>query len=381
MSRRAAFDAMVVGGGMVGATAALALAEEGLDVALAEPRPPPAWAGPRSDLRVVALAEDAMGLLRELAVWPEVVAHACAYTGMEVWDAGSEHRLRFSAAEEGRPTLGAIVENALLVDRLWSRLRAHPRVSLLEGFALERLDPPAADADAVKVTAADGTSVRTRLLVAADGAASPTRARLGVEVDRNDYGQSGLVAFVDTELPHARSCYQRFLPSGPLAFLPLRDGGCSIVWTLPREEAARLADLPPPAFEDALERAFASRLGAVRLASPRRAFPLARQLARRPAVGRAAAGGRRCPRRPPAGRAGRQPRPARRARAARARAPPCRRSRSPAASGPARRACCAAGIRWPPTPSRRSCADSPTTPCSRPCCVGRCSVRRSMSRA
>lgn len=272
---------------MVGATAALALAEEGLDVALAEPRPPPAWAGPRSDLRVVALAEDAMGLLRELAVWPEVVAHACAYTGMEVWDAGSEHRLRFSAAEEGRPTLGAIVENALLVDRLWSRLRAHPRVSLLEGFALERLDPPAADADAVKVTAADGTSVRTRLLVAADGAASPTRARLGVEVDRNDYGQSGLVAFVDTELPHARSCYQRFLPSGPLAFLPLRDGGCSIVWTLPREEAARLVDLPSSAFEDALERAFASRLGAVRLASPRRAFPLARQLARRHAVGRA----------------------------------------------------------------------------------------------
>lgn len=286
MSARMTHDALVVGAGIVGASAALGLAARGLRVALVERAAPPAWQAPGRDLRVVALAEDSIALLRDLEVWPQVAPHAQAYTSMEVWDAGSEQRLLFDAAEEGRPALGAIVENALLVDRLWQALQASPSVERVIG-AVEGVEQGELDAEPVRLRCADGRSLRGRWLLAADGAASPLRSLLGIEVDRHDYGQSALVAYVTCEAPHAARCYQRFLPGGPLAFLPMPDGRCSIVWSLPRAEAERLVEIDPSAFCRELERALAGRLGAIHAVSTRRLFPLARQLARQYSAGRA----------------------------------------------------------------------------------------------
>lgn len=284
MSRRGVLDAVVVGAGIVGAAAALGLAREGLSVALLERREPPPWRGPGSDLRVVALAHDSLRLLQQLGVWEGLADAAQPYRRMEIWDAGAPDTLVFDAAELGCGQLGAIVENALLVDRLWQALEAAGVQRRCPGelAAIEH------DGDSpLLVREQDGGSLRTRLLLVADGAASPTREQLGIATSSHDYHQQGLVAYVGCEQPHAATCYQRFLPGGPLAFLPFVDGRCSIVWSLPDAEAARLLEVADAAFLDELERAFDGRLGRLHAVSSRRAFPLRRQLAQRYAQGRA----------------------------------------------------------------------------------------------
>jgi 2-octaprenyl-3-methyl-6-methoxy-1,4-benzoquinol hydroxylase len=286
MSPRGVHDAVVVGAGMVGASAALALAKLGLRVAVVERAAPLPWVRPGQDLRVVALAEDSLELLRELGVWEQVAEHAQAYTSMEIWDAGSEQRLLFEAVEEGRPALGAMVENALLGDRLWRALAALPTLERLED-TVAGLEPQGASDDLLRLVCASGRSLRSRWLIVADGAASPLRRMLEIEVERHTYDQSALVAYVRCSLAHAARCYQRFLPGGPLAFLPMADGRCSIVWSLPHAEAERLCAIGEAAFRGELERAFAARLGSIEAVSARRLFPLTRQLAQRSSAGRA----------------------------------------------------------------------------------------------
>lgn len=289
MSRRGQLDAVIVGGGVVGAACALALARENLAVALVEARETAGWSPQQRDLRVYAFAPDNATLLRELGVW-QTVRDACAqpYRRMRVWDAAGGDELRFDADALGQPVLGWIVENDLLVDRLWQALQA----------AGVRVHCPATvsaseqDADGVRVTLDHGVRLSARLLIAADGAQSALRGMLGIEVDALDYAQSGVVGYVRTELPHEDTAWQRFLPGGPLAFLPFASTAqdartCSIVWTLPREEATRVQALDDAAFASELTRAFDARLGAVQADSPRAAFPLRRQLAREYLRGRA----------------------------------------------------------------------------------------------
>jgi 2-octaprenyl-3-methyl-6-methoxy-1,4-benzoquinol hydroxylase len=132
----------------------------------------------------------------------------------------------------------------------------------------------------VVVVLEDGSRLRARIAIAADGARSTLRGLAGIEVDRHGYGQRGVVGYVSTSRPHGDTAWQRFLPGGPLALLPFADGRCSIVWTLPDGEAARVLALDEDAFGRELTRASVARLGALRAASPRAAFPLQRQLAR-----------------------------------------------------------------------------------------------------
>lgn len=283
MSRRDAVDIAVVGGGVVGAAAALAFARDGWSVALLEVREPPAWSAGAPDLRVYALAPDGMALLDSLDVGSAVrSARAPAYRRMEIWDAAGGGVLEFDADRFARRELGWIVENGLLVDRLWSALQREGVVVHLPA------DVQAIDQDARGATLrlADGRRLQARLVVAADGAASATRALAGVEAPVHDYGQGGLVAYVETEAPLQATCYQRFLPGGPLAFLPVGGHRASIVWTLPIAEAQRLRALDDAAFATALTDASGGRLGGVRPDSPRAVFPLRRQVAERFREGR-----------------------------------------------------------------------------------------------
>lgn len=276
-------DVVVIGAGVVGAAGALALARQGLDVALVEAAEPPRWRADARDLRVYAFAPDNAALLDRLGAWRAVAeARAQPYRRMRVWDAAGGGELAFDADAFGRRELGWIVEHALLVDRLWARLReAGVRV-----LCPARLTALAQDADGVRLSLDDGTRAATRLVVAADGADSSVRALVGVEAPRHDYHQRGLVAYVATERPHDATAWQRFLPGGPLAFLPCSDGLCSIVWSVPDAEAARLLALDDVAFDGELTRAFDARLGAARVASARAAFPLRRQLVQDYVAGR-----------------------------------------------------------------------------------------------
>lgn len=280
MSRRGQVDVVVVGGGIVGAACALAMAAEGLDVVLVEARAPAPWPSDTPDLRVYALAPDGQALLAGLGAWPVAdghpgVAGAHPYRRMRVRDAGGGGQLAFDADRLGRRELGWIAAHGLLVDGLWRALdrRGIPVRCPARVVALAR------HADGVELRLDDGSRVLARVAVAADGAGSTLRALAGIAVDVHDYGQTGVVAYVGTTLAHEDTAWQRFLPDGPLAFLPCGGGASSIVWTLPTAAAAGVLALDDVAFGEAVTRASAGRLGVVTPRSARAGFPLRRQLA------------------------------------------------------------------------------------------------------
>ncbi|MFS8136664.1 MAG: FAD-dependent oxidoreductase [Thermomonas sp.] len=282
--RRGSLDAVVAGGGVVGAATALMLARAGLSVALVEPRHPSAWTPQSRDLRVYAFALDNARLLDDLGIWPAVRdARVQPYRRMRVWDAAGGEALVFDADTLGQPQLGWIVENALLVDRLWAALPA-------AGVRVQcpsRIEALAQDAAGVHLQLDDGVQLHAQFAVAADGAQSALRDLAAIGCTRHDYGQKGVVAFITTEQPHQETCWQRFLPTGPLAVLPFSSDGdpatqgrvSSIVWTLPEADATRLLAVDEAVFEAELTTAFGGELGAMTLVSPRAAFPLQRQLA------------------------------------------------------------------------------------------------------
>ncbi|PPJ41911.1 MULTISPECIES: UbiH/UbiF family hydroxylase [unclassified Pseudoxanthomonas] len=283
MKRRGQIDVAVVGGGVVGAACGLVLAREGLQVVLVEGREPVRWSREQPDLRVYAFAPDNAALLEDAGAWSSVrEARAHPYRRMRVWDAAGGDELRFDADALGRTQLGWIIENALLVDRLWAALPAAD----VDVRCPARVEAMEQDADGVVLRLDDGTRLDARLAVAADGADSTLRRLAGLEVSGRDYAQRGLVAFVRTERPHEDTAWQRFLPTGPLAFLPFEQGLSSIVWTLPDGEAARLLALDESEFNRELTLAMGGQLGEVTLASPRAAFPLKRQLAKDYVAGR-----------------------------------------------------------------------------------------------
>ncbi len=275
--RAPALDVAVVGGGMVGAAAALALARAGFGTALLEARAPAAWdATAEVDLRVVGLAPSSLALLDDLGVWMSIRdARSGPYAHMHVWDAESGAAIDFDAADEGRDGLGHIVENSLVQWTLWQALDA---------AGVRRLCPAEvsgfeAGEDRILLQLADGETLSARLLVAADGAASPLRELAGIGVRGRDYAQRAVVAHVVTERPHQHTAWQRFLPSGPLALLPLADGRSSLVWSLPDVEARRVLALDDHAFLRELGVASDFRLGLITATTPRAAFPLKLQLA------------------------------------------------------------------------------------------------------
>jgi 2-octaprenyl-3-methyl-6-methoxy-1,4-benzoquinol hydroxylase len=281
--KRGLRDAVVVGGGVVGAAGALALAGLGLDVALVEAREPSRWNPQQRDLRVYAFAPDNAALLDALGAWESVRdARIEPYRRMRVWDAAGGGELDIDADALGQRRLGWIVEHGLLVDRLWQALPA----AGVEVLCPAKVESLVEEERSVRLGLDSGRTLEARIAIAADGGDSALRALAGIGVDAHDHAQRGVVAYVETASPHENTAWQRFLPGGPLAFLPCGDGLSSIVWSLPNGEAARVLALDDAAFGEELTAAFEARLGSVRVASERAAFPLRRQLASTQVEGR-----------------------------------------------------------------------------------------------
>lgn len=264
------YDVVVCGGGLVGATLAVALGSAGLRVAVIERSGAPAAApGSTYGLRVSTFTVASERVLRALGVWailpPERIG---PMREMHVWEhTGAVH---FDAAEIGEPALGHVIENAVVQWALEQRIDALPNVEWHRAAELEGL---AAD-DGGAVAVLPGRRLRASLVVGADGADSQVRGLTGIDAVAGDYDQRAVVAEVRTAVPHGETAWQRFLPGGPLAFLPLANGASSIVWSTTPEHAAHLRALDAGAFGDAVADAFEWKLGAVTVQGERASFPL-----------------------------------------------------------------------------------------------------------
>jgi 2-polyprenylphenol 6-hydroxylase len=278
------FDVVVIGGGVIGATMAALLGARRLaaagrvalitDAAAAPATGAPAAAADDWDLRVFALSRASQRLLRLCGTWQRLpLSRLNPYERMCVWDAsgspGGSGSLTFDCAEIGEPNLGFIVEGRALASASLQSIGAAGAV-LIEG-AVQTLR---VDEKEARIRLEDGRDLAAKLLIAADGVASKSRELLGIETAGHAYHQDALVAHVRTTQSHRNTAWQRFLPTGPLAFLPLPDGRSSIVWSVAGEEARYLRSLDAGAFAAALETASAGALGGIELTTPVASFPL-----------------------------------------------------------------------------------------------------------
>ncbi|NGO89018.1 MAG: 2-octaprenyl-3-methyl-6-methoxy-1,4-benzoquinol hydroxylase [Halomonas sp.] len=280
------FDAVVVGAGMVGASVAGLLAKAGMQVALVEAREKPlqleevAQALPAP--RVSALTPVSQRLLNHLGAWPAMAAtRITPYRYMQVWDAEGSGNIHFSADEAGTAVLGHIVENDVTLAALNAQLANLPTLTRLNGVRVSALQT---SSKGRWLVLEDGRQLETPLLVAADGARSVLRELAGIEVAEESMGQEAVVTTVRCEYAHGATARQAFVSGSPLAFLPLTVDGddrlCSIVWSVPPEQAARLESLAPQALGEDLGRAFDHRLGAVTVLDRAYRFALVQRHAR-----------------------------------------------------------------------------------------------------
>ncbi len=280
------YDVIVVGGGIAGAALARALKDAGLRLALVEARPldtaglanlAPVTGIADVDSRVSAITPASQRLLESLGAWEALAAsRLCPYQFMSVWDADGTGQVDFRASDVDAPHLGHIIENSLLTGALLEGLERQPGTSLISPARVADLD--LSDEGRVVLEFEGGDALSASLVVAADGALSRLRELGGFRTREWDYGHSALVTTVSTERPHQACAYQRFLATGPLAFLPLPhfDGRhcCSIVWSAETERAEALMALDEAAFNAELGAALEHRLGQVTASSPRLSFPL-----------------------------------------------------------------------------------------------------------
>ncbi|WP_444986191.1 UbiH/UbiF/VisC/COQ6 family ubiquinone biosynthesis hydroxylase [Halomonas mongoliensis] len=281
-------EVVIVGAGMVGAALACLLGEAGVEVALVDAREalldPEAVGRGQPAMRVSALTPVSQRLLERLGAWEWMAARRVSpYRHMQVWDAEGSGEVSFSADQAGVPILGHIVENDVTLAALERRLRALPSVQLVLGGRVAGLE--AAEGEARRVRLADGRCLVAPLVVAADGARSPLRELAGIETRERDTGHRAVVTTVRVARAHGEVARQAFLPTGPLAFLPLCLEGeshyCSIVWSTSPEEAERLQGLSPEALGQVLAAAIDHRLGEVTVVERTVAFPLVQRHAER----------------------------------------------------------------------------------------------------
>ncbi|HTY49314.1 MAG TPA: 2-octaprenyl-6-methoxyphenyl hydroxylase [Steroidobacteraceae bacterium] len=266
------FDVAVAGGGLVGASLALALAGTGRRVVLIEAVAHDSAAQPSFDERTTALGNASRRILSALGVWERAAAQAGVIRTIHVSDAGRFGFARLSAAEQGIEAFGYVVPNRVLGAALWARVAASPHISVRVPAQVQSLTAGAAGVD---IALAGGERLSAALAVGADGAASAVRRASGIGATVRDYHQVAVVANVATDVAHADTAYERFTGAGPMALVPLADGSYTVVWALAPAQAERCLQLPQAQFLQELQRHFGWRAGRFIRAGRRAGYPLA----------------------------------------------------------------------------------------------------------
>jgi 2-octaprenyl-6-methoxyphenol hydroxylase len=278
----------IVGGGMVGASLAVALAPLGLKVALVEAIPHGSGSQPSFDERTTALSNGSRRILETLGVWSEVASSATPIRKIHVSDQGRFGFARIDAAEQGLEALGYVVPNRALGDALWSRLARHAHIQLHCPAQVTRITAGEQAVGLEIVQGGAAADVDTRLVVAADGAQSAVRSAFGVDAQSRDYEQTAVITTVLPQRFHEHVAYERFTGSGPLALLPLDGGRCALVLTLSPATADAAMAWSDQEFLAEVQARFGFRLGRFLKVGRRAAYPLSITRATRTSAGRCA---------------------------------------------------------------------------------------------
>ncbi|HTW38233.1 MAG TPA: 2-octaprenyl-6-methoxyphenyl hydroxylase [Steroidobacteraceae bacterium] len=268
------FDVAVVGGGLVGASLARALAGTSLATVLIESVAPGSQAQPSFDERTTALGNASRRIFQGLGVWEAIEPRAAAIRAIHISDAGRFGFARLEARDHGIEAFGYVAPNRVIGAALWERLAGAPRIAVR---VPARLDAAVIEQDRVALTLRSGTGLETlaaRLVVAADGADSSVRRAVGIEARTRDYGQVALVANVVADRPHEGTAFERFTPAGPIALLPSRDGSYTAVWARAPSQAEEALALGARAFLEQLQMHFGWRAGRFERCGARAAYPL-----------------------------------------------------------------------------------------------------------
>jgi ubiquinone biosynthesis UbiH/UbiF/VisC/COQ6 family hydroxylase len=267
------FDVIIVGGGLVGTSLALKLAQAGLSAGIVESRQTRTTAPVDScDSRIYALGPGSVAFLEECGAWQGVAGERiCAVEDMRVFGDAPGSELGFSAYEAGMRELAVIIESGQLEAALWHALREYPDVQVIAPAACAKLK---IDEECAELELTDGRCLRARLVVGADGGDSWVRAQAGIIVEARPYAQTAVIANFKCEKPHRGIAHQWFRRDGILALLPLPGERVSMVWSTHETHATELIELPAAALAAEVAAASAGMLGDLSVITPPAAFPL-----------------------------------------------------------------------------------------------------------
>ena len=271
-------DVLIAGGGLVGGSLAIGLAEVGLSVAVVDSMSQSDIIDAGFDGRAAAIALSSKKVLDGLRLWEEIEPEATPIREIRVSDANSLFFLHFDRKDVGTDAFGYMVENRKFRKSLLARFQLHKQLSLLAPNKITNVER---NSRHILATLANDTKVKAKLIVGAEGRRSPTRDEAGIELTSWPYKQSGIVCTVAHELSHDNVAHEHFLPAGPFAILPLPNNQSSIVWTEREDLAEQIMALGEEDFLVELKKRFGDFLGDLKVVGPRWSYPLALQFAER----------------------------------------------------------------------------------------------------
>lgn len=264
----------IIGGGLVGASLALALQagarQRQWKIVLIEPYAPGDSYQPSYDARASALSFGSQQIYQRLGLWDAIAPRAEAIRHIHISDRGRFAAARINAKEEGVPALGYVVENAWLGHCLWAALDSE----VVEWRCPARVEQMHNLPDGYRLELDDGSSLECDLAILADGGRSGLREQLGIYAQHSPYGQTALISNISSAKPHQGMAFERFTDDGPMALLPLPENRSVLIWTREPQEAQRLYALPDQQFLQELQACFGYRLGAIEQVGSRHLYPL-----------------------------------------------------------------------------------------------------------